>query len=136
MASFLFLPVDNNIFISVCNYFFFAFISCIYKDPLQLPKNPTVNSVGNIIFTDENILPKYVVKLGQMHCFLKERHEIPCSTSSFLHFFPGSDKSGINGKCFRRRSFVTCFSGSSIRAWQQEAQAEENNIISCSVHAN
>lgn len=112
MASFLFLPVDNNIFISLCNYFCFAFISCIYKNPLQLPINPAVNSVGNIIFTEENILPKHIVKLGRMHWFLKYTDmKFDGSISSFINFFPGSDKVAL------KENIVTCFSGSSIRAW-------------------
>lgn len=102
MASFLFLPVGNHIFIAVYNYCFFAFISCIYKNLLRLPTNPTVSSDGNVIFTEENILPKHVVKLGQMHCFLKYTDmKFDGSISSFIHFFPGSDKVALMENVFR-----------------------------------
>lgn len=100
-ASFHFLPVDNNLFLSVCNYFFFAFISFICKNTLQLPIKPTVSNAGNVIFTEGTILPK-LVKLRQIHCFLKYTDMIfGGSTWRFIHVFPGSDKSGLMKNFFK-----------------------------------
>lgn len=46
-----------------------------------------------------------------MHCFLKYTDmKFDGSTSSFTHFIPDSDKSGINGKCFQS-SFVPVAAG-------------------------
>lgn len=62
-----------------------------------------------------------------MHCFLKYSDmKFDGSTSSFTLFIPGSDKSGINGKCFQS-SFLPCFSGSSVRTWNRRHREEGGN---------